>query len=165
MLALCIVLLNLSSLTVLVSCLCWLSTLLYSPLTPCLCCYPVHINRVYCDVRPLLSVVLSCVVGCLYFDVHTRPVSLCYTPVDGRCMHCDAHPSSLSINAAILIGIPQLYIRVSFKIDFISFPHLLIHMFTLLIISIYVIFRFYIQTNSFLPWSIFFLISPPLSSF
>jgi hypothetical protein len=48
---------------------------------------------------------------------------------------------------------------VPFKIDFISFPHLPIHMFTLLIISICVIFRFYIHTTSFLPWSSFLILS------
>jgi hypothetical protein len=53
---------------------------------------------------------------------------------------------------------------VPFKTDFISFPHLPIHMLTLLIISTYVIFCFYIHTTSSLPWSIF-LISPTLSCF
>jgi hypothetical protein len=50
-----------------------------------------------------------------------------------------------------------------FKTDFISFPHMPIHMLTLLIISTYVIFWFCIHTSS-LFWSIF-LISPTLICF
>lgn len=145
---------------VLLPCLCWLSTLKCSTLQLSAAVLFTLTACTYCDVRPFC---LRCS-PVLTLYAHIPPVSPWCSPVDDNCVHCDAYPPFLSSNAVVIIGIPQLYIRVPFKTDFISFPHLPIHMLTLLIISTYVIFCFYIHTTSSLPWSIF-LISPTLSCF
>jgi len=144
---------------VLLPCFCWLSTLR---------CSTLHLSAT------VLFTLTACIVmlapfclrcsPVLTLNVHISPVSPCCSPVDDSCVHCDDYPPFLSINAVVIIGIPQFYIRVPFKTDFISFPHLPIHMLTLLIISTYEIFCFYIHTTSSPPWSIF-LISTTFSCF
>jgi len=95
---------------VLLPCLCWLSTLR---------CSILHLSAA------VLFTLTACIVMFVPFCLRCSPVLTLYvhissvspgcSPVIDNCVHCDAYPPLLSINAVVIIGILQLNVRVPFK--------------------------------------------------